>query len=39
MTASKNKDFATDDAIRNQLAEIGVILQDGPEGTTWKVTA
>ncbi len=36
--ARKNKDFATSDAIRNRLAEIGIILQDGPEGTTWKVS-
>jgi cysteinyl-tRNA synthetase len=39
MAARKNKDFATADAIRNQLTEIGVVLQDGPEGTTWKVNA
>lgn len=37
--ARKNKDFATSDAIRDQLGAIGVILQDGPTGTTWKVTA
>jgi len=34
--ARKNKDFATADAIRNQLADIGVILEDRPDGTTWK---
>ncbi len=27
--------FATADAIRDRLAELGVQLQDGPEGTTW----
>lgn len=36
--ARKNKDFATSDAIRNQLAEIGVILEDRSDGTAWKVS-
>ena len=36
--ARKNKDFATSDAIRNQLAEIGVVLEDRPDGTAWKVS-
>jgi cysteinyl-tRNA synthetase len=36
--ARKNKDFATSDAIRNQLAQIGVILEDRPDGTAWKVS-
>ena len=35
--ARKNKDYATGDAIRDQLAEIGVVLQDGPDGTNWKI--
>jgi cysteinyl-tRNA synthetase len=35
--ARKNKDYATGDAIRNQLAEIGVALEDGPGGTVWKI--
>jgi cysteinyl-tRNA synthetase len=35
--ARKNKDYATSDAIRDQLAEAGVTLQDGPDGTTWKL--
>ncbi len=34
--AKKNKDWATADAIRNQLKEQGIILEDGPTGTTWK---
>ena len=34
--ARKNKDYATSDAIRDQLSELGIILQDGPDGTTWK---
>jgi cysteinyl-tRNA synthetase len=37
-TARKNKDFATGDAIRNQLAQIGVVLEDRPDGTAWKVS-
>ncbi len=32
-TAKKNKDFATADAIRDQLLEQGIILEDGPDGT------
>ncbi len=34
--ARANKDFATSDRIRDELAEQGVILEDGPDGTTWK---
>ena len=34
--AKKNKDWATADAIRNQLKERGIILEDSPTGTTWK---
>ncbi|MEM1019030.1 MAG: cysteine--tRNA ligase [Pseudomonadota bacterium] len=35
-TAKKNKDFATADAIRDQLLEQGIILEDGPDGTRWR---
>ena len=35
-TAKKNKDFATADAIRDQLLEQGIILEDGPAGTRWR---
>lgn len=35
--ARSNKDFATSDAIRDQLAAIGVALLDGKEGTTWEL--
>lgn len=34
--AKKNKDWATADKIRNELKEQGIILEDGPSGTTWK---
>ena len=34
--AKKNKDWATADMIRNELKEQGVILEDSPQGTTWK---
>jgi len=34
--AKKNKDFATADSIRDALAEQGVVLEDGPQGTTWR---
>ena len=31
------KDWAASDAIRDQLKEMGVILEDGPQGTTWRL--
>jgi cysteinyl-tRNA synthetase len=31
------KDFARSDAIRDQLSAKGILLQDGPSGTTWSV--
>ena len=34
--AKKNKDFARADEIRNELAEQGIALLDGPDGTTWE---
>jgi cysteinyl-tRNA synthetase len=34
-TARKNKDFATSDAVRDRLAEIGVKLEDRGGGTDW----
>ncbi|MFZ4585721.1 MAG: cysteine--tRNA ligase [Acidimicrobiia bacterium] len=33
--ARKNKDFATADRIRDELAELGIEIKDGPDGTTW----
>ena len=34
--AKKNKDYALADKIRNELKEQGIILEDGPQGTSWK---
>jgi cysteinyl-tRNA synthetase len=35
--ARKDRDFATADAIRDALADRGVVLEDSAEGTRWKV--
>ena len=34
--ARQRKDFALADAIRDRARELGVVLEDGKEGTTWK---
>lgn len=36
--ARADRDFARADAIRDELAERNVVLEDGAEGTRWKVT-
>lgn len=36
MTAKKTKDFAQADAIRKQLLEAGIVLEDSAQGTTWR---
>ena len=34
--AKADKDYATADQLREQLSEQGIILEDGPGGTTWR---
>jgi cysteinyl-tRNA synthetase len=34
----KRKDFASADAIRDQIAALGVILEDTPQGTRWSLS-
>jgi cysteinyl-tRNA synthetase len=34
--AKKAKDFKKADEIRSQLSEMGILLEDGPKGTTWR---
>lgn len=36
LTAREDKDFAESDRIRDRLKSAGVILEDGPSGTTWR---
>ena len=37
--AKGSKDFARADAIRDELAALGIILKDSREGTTWVIEA
>jgi len=34
--ARADKDFPRSDAIRDELADQGIVLEDGPDGTTWR---
>jgi cysteinyl-tRNA synthetase len=36
-TARQQKNFALSDTVRNKLKELGVVLEDGPSGTRWKI--
>ncbi len=35
--ARKKKDYATSDRIRDELARLGVLLEDRPDGTVWRL--
>ena len=34
--ARKNKEYEKSDAIRKDLAAVGIALMDSPDGTTWR---
>jgi cysteinyl-tRNA synthetase len=38
LAARKRKDYAQADAIRDRLGQIGIALEDGPKGTTYRIS-
>ena len=36
-SARKSKDFARSDAIRKELTDMGVVIEDTPQGARWKL--
>ena len=36
--ARERRDFKTSDELRDRLEELGVSIEDGPEGSRWKLT-
>ena len=36
VAARKAKNFAESDRIRKELLDVGIVLEDGPKGTTWR---
>jgi cysteinyl-tRNA synthetase len=35
-TAKQMKNYAEADRLRNELKAVGIVLEDGPQGTTWR---
>ena len=37
-SARASKNWVESDRIRDELTEIGVVVEDGPEGTKWRIS-